>query len=108
SSINPQKAQANPAMFVDTGVPLLFHSLYERGALKGRLVSKAAGCGNPMGKNEVFKIGERNYTVLKKLLWKNNILLEAEDVGGTNSRTIHFDVTSGQITLSTGGDKRLL
>jgi chemotaxis protein CheD len=108
SSINAQKAQANPAMFVDTGVPLLFHSLYERGAVKGRLVSKAAGCGNPMGKNEVFKIGERNYTVLKKLLWKNNILLEAEDVGGTNSRTIHFDVTSGEVTLSTGGDKRLL
>jgi chemotaxis protein CheD len=110
SSINAQKAQANPAMFVDTGVPLLFHSLYERGAVKGRLVSKAAGCGNPMamGKNEVFKIGERNYTVLKKLLWKNNILLEAEDVGGTNSRTIHFDVTSGEVTLSTGGEKRLL
>ena len=108
SSINPQKAQANPAMFVDTGVPLLFHSLYERGAVKGRLVSKAAGCGNPMGKNETFKIGERNYTVLKKLLWKNNILLESEDVGGMNSRTIHFDVASGEIMLSTGGNNRLL
>ena len=108
SSINPQKAQVNPAMFVDTGVPLLFHSLYEKGALKGRLVVKAAGCGNPMGKNEVFKIGERNYTVLKKLLWKNNILLESEDVGGTNSRTIHFDVSNGQVMLSSGGNKRLL
>ncbi len=108
SSINPQKAQANPAMFVDTGVPLLFRSLYEQGALKGRLVSKAAGCGNPMGKNEVFKIGERNYTVLKKLLWKNNILLESEDVGGTVSRTIHFDVSTGEVTLSSAGNKRLL
>jgi chemotaxis protein CheD len=108
SSINPQKAQDNPAMFVDTGVPLLFHSLYELGAIKGRLVVKAAGCGNPMGKNEVFRIGERNYTVLKKLLWKNNILLESEDIGGTNSRTIHFDVSSGQVTLSSGGTKRLL
>jgi len=46
--------------------------------------------------------------VLKKLLWKNNILLESEDVGGTNSRTIHFDVASGQIMLSTGGNNRLL
>jgi chemotaxis protein CheD len=108
SSINPQKAQDNPAMFVDTGVPLLFHSLYELGAIKGRLVVKAAGCGNPMGKNEVFRIGELNYTVLKKLLWKNNILLESEDIGGTNSRTIHFDVSSGQVTLSSGGTKRLL
>jgi chemotaxis protein CheD len=108
SNINPEKARANPAMFVDTGVPLLFNALYEKGAVKSRLVVKAAGCGNPMGKNEVFKIGERNYTVLKKLLWKNNILLEAEDVGGMVSRTIHFDVSSGQVVLSSGGVKQPL
>jgi chemotaxis protein CheD len=108
SSINPEKARANPAMFVDTGVPLLFNSLYEKGVAKSRLVVKAAGCGNPMGKNEVFKIGERNYTVLKKLLWKNNILLESEDVGGMASRTIHFDVSSGQVVLSSNGTKQPL
>ena len=108
SSINPEKARANPAMFVDTGVPLLFNSLYEKGAAKSRLVVKAAGCGNPMGKNEVFKIGERNYTVLKKLLWKNNILLEAESVGGMASRTIHLDVSSGQVVLSSNGTKQPL
>ena len=93
---------------VDTGVPLLFNALYEKGALKSRLVVKAAGCGNPMGKNEVFKIGERNYTVLKKLLWKNNILLEAEDVGGSISRTLHFDVSTGQVLLSSNGTKKAL
>jgi len=108
SSINPEKAQGNPAMFVDTGVPLLFRTLYDKGAAKARLVVKAAGCGNPMGKNEVFKIGERNYTILKKLLWKNNILLEAEDVGGSVSRTIHFEVSSGQVLLSSNGTKRPL
>ena len=108
SSINPEKALANPAMFVDSGVPLLFEALYAQGAMKGRLVVKAAGCGNPMGQNEVFKIGERNYTVLKKLLWKNNILLEAEDVGGSASRTIHFEVSTGQVLLSSSGIKRRL
>jgi len=105
SSINPEKAKGNPAMFVDTGVPLLFKSLYEMGAVKDRLMVKAAGCGNPMGKNEIFKIGERNYTVLKKLLWKNNILLKAESVGGTASRTIHFEVESGVVLLSCNGTK---
>ncbi len=108
SSINPQKAQDNPAMFVDTGVPLLFNALYAQGAVKGRLVVKAAGCGNPLSKNEIFKIGERNHTVLKKLLWKNSILLSSEDIGGSCSRTIHFEVATGQVVLSSNGTRRLL
>ena len=108
SKINPAKAEANPFMFVDTGVPALFRALYEIGGQKSRMVIKAAGCGNPLGKNEMFKIGERNYTVLRKLLWKNNMLLETEDVGGTASRTIHFDIASGQTVISSNGNKRHL
>jgi chemotaxis protein CheD len=108
SKINPAKAEANPFMFVDTGVPALFKALYEIGGQKSRMVIKAAGCGNPLGKNEMFKIGERNYTILKKLLWKNNILLKTEDVGGTASRTVHLDVATGQTVISSNGKKRNL
>lgn len=108
SKINPQKAESNPFMFVDTGVPALFKALYEMGGQKSRMIVKAAGCGNPLGKNEMFKIGERNYTVLKKLLWKNNILLETEDIGGTGSRTVHFNVATGQTLVSSNGQKREL
>ena len=108
SKINPAKAEANPYMFVDTGVPALFKALYDIGGQKSRMVIKAAGCGNPLGKNEMFKIGERNHTVLKKLLWKNNVLLESEDIGGTASRTVHFDVATGQTVISSNGQKRNL
>ena len=108
SRINPAKAEANPYMFVDTGVPALFKALYEIGGQKTRMIVKAAGCGNPLGKNEMFRIGERNYAVLKKLLWKNNILLETEDIGGTASRTVHIDVATGQTVISSNGKKRNL
>ena len=108
SKINPTKAKANPFMFVDTGVPALFRALYEIGGQKSCMVIKAAGCGNPLGKNEMFKIGERNYTVLKKLLWKNNMLLETEDVGGTASRTLHLHIDTGQTVISSNGEKRQL
>ena len=108
SKINRDKAQANPYMFVDTGVPTLFKTLYEMGAKKSRLVVKAAGCGNPMGRNETFKIGERNYSALKKLLWKSDILLEAEDIGGTKSRTVNFDILSGITIISSNGQKEEL
>lgn len=108
SKINKEKASANPAMFVDTGVPQLFKELYAMGGEKNRLVVKAAGCGSPLGNNEMFKIGQRNHTVLKKLLWKNKVMIETEDVGGTNSRTVHFNLASGQVVISSGGKESVL
>ena len=108
SKINLDKAKVNPYMFVDTGVPLLFKKLYEVGAKKERLIIKAAGCANPLGKNEMFKIGQRNYTLLKKLLWKNSLLLAAETVGGTDSRTVKFDISSGNMTVNSKGKDTLL
>ena len=103
SKINPQKAVDNPFMFVDTGVPMLFRQLYDLGGKKSRFKVKAAGCASPLGASEMFNIGERNYLVLKKLLWKNNVLIESESIGGTSSRTIYFDVTTGKITISSNG-----
>ena len=61
-----------------------------------------------MTNNEMFKIGERNFTILKKILWKNNILLSAKDVGGTKSRTVYFELSSGEITISSKGQKWVL
>jgi chemotaxis protein CheD len=105
SKINPEKARANPFMFVDTGVPALFKALYDMGGQKKRMIVKAAGCGNPIGNSEMFKIGDRNFTVLKKLLWKNNVLLTSEDTGGTDARTVNFALASGQTILSSKGRK---
>jgi chemotaxis protein CheD len=105
SKVNPKKAGENPFMFVDTGVPELFKALYEIGGQKMRMIVKSAGCGNPMGKNDMFKIGERNYSVLKKLLMKNNVKLDSEDVGGTASRTVHFNLATGQVIISKNGKK---
>ena len=108
SKINPEKAETNPYMFVDKGVPILFKEVYGLGGQKERLIVKAAGCGSPMGKNEMFKIGERNYTVLKKLLWKNGILLKAEEVGGDISRTVHFEISTGRVIIRSGRQERYL
>ena len=108
SRINPEKAAANPYMFVDKGVPILFKEVYGLGGLKGRLIVKAAGCGSPLGQNEMFKIGERNYTVLKKMLWKNGVLMKAEEIGGSISRTVNFDISTGRVTIKSGRQEREL
>ncbi len=108
SKINPEKAKENPYMFVDVGVPLLFKKVYSLGGVKSRLVVKAAGCGKPLGNNELFNIGKRNFTVLKKLLWKNGVLLKAQDVGGSKSRTVYFDLSDGKVIISSNAVKKEL
>ena len=43
SALDQNKARENPAMFADTGIPLLFKACYKLGAEKKRMLVKAAG-----------------------------------------------------------------
>ncbi len=103
SQTNPKKAKSNPAMFADTGVPLLFKKMFELGCRRENLVVKAAGGGSITDEKGVFNIGKRNHTVLKKILWKNDIHISAEDVGGKRSRTVHIYVKDGLTVVSSRG-----
>jgi chemotaxis protein CheD len=106
SRIDPAKAGRNPLMFVDTGVPALLQALFDRGAQRKRLVAKVAGASKIMDSDGVFNIGERNYTVLRKVLWKNDILVSGEDVGGSAPRTMYLHVGSGRTVLKMGGEEK--
>ncbi|HVP11501.1 MAG TPA: chemotaxis protein CheD [Phycisphaerae bacterium] len=101
SNLSPAKAKTNPAMFADTGVPMLFRAAYELGAVKKRMIVKVAGGSQLLDDKGTFNIGKRNYVMLRKIFWKNGILIEAEDVGGSISRTMRLEVGSGRVTLKT-------
>lgn len=108
SSLDPTRAAQNPALFTDTGVAALLEGLFALGARKRNLVACAAGAANQMDRQDLFRIGERNYVVLRKLLWKNEILLAAEDIGGTASRTLCLDMATGETLLRVFGKTWLL
>ncbi len=103
SKIDPKKAAEKPAMFVDIGIPLLFKTAYELGAEKKRIKIKAAGCAQLMDPKGMFKIGQRNHTVLKKLLWKNNMLVDGESIGESVSRTMILDMKTGITKIKSMG-----
>lgn len=105
SKINRQKAESNPYMFVDTGVPELFKELGRLGGDKKQFIVKVAGCSSPLGGNKMFKIGERNFMVVQKLLLKNNIPIESESIGGTFSRTVFFNISTGEINITIKGQQ---
>ena len=111
SQIDEAKAKAQPAMFVDTGVPLLFRECYRLGAKKERMTVSVAG-GSFSGKSEAddsFQIGKRNMLTLRKLLWKNGVLIHADETGGVQqSRTMSVNVSSGLVQLRTNGTLRVL
>lgn len=102
STVDSARAATTPAMFVDTGVPLLFRESYKRGAVKERLVVKVVGGARQSEREEddQFQIGKRNLLALRKLLWRNNVLVRAEEVGGARvSRTIYLDAATGDLRV---------
>jgi len=103
SKIDPVKARANPYMFTDTGVQALLQAVFDMGAKRENLVTKVAGGARLLDSKNLFRIGERNYTVLRKVLWKNNILITSEDVRGTISRTVYLYMDTGRTTIKSGG-----
>jgi len=110
SSIDPERARAQPAAFVDTGVPALFRECYKCGAKKERMTVYVAG-GAYTGANDQdhFQIGKRNLVALRRLLWKNGVLVRAEDVGGVlTARTMQLSIGTGEVTLRYGGSERRL
>lgn len=104
SKSDPGKAAQNPCLYVDTGVPLLLEQILKGGGDKKQLKLFAAGCASINDTQNYFEIGKKNHTVLKKILWKNNLLLQSEHTGEGVSRTLSIEVGSGKARLKVGGE----
>ncbi len=97
-------ARLNAGSYADSGIPLLFEKMYMLGAKKRDIVVKVAGGGSFHGDIDTFDIGRRNYTMMRKILWKNQVLIAAEDIGGNRSRTARLFVDTGPVTIQSGSE----
>jgi chemotaxis protein CheD len=104
SKIDVVKAQKNPWMFADTGIPLFFREAYKLGAEKRRLQVKVAGGSQILDDKGLFNIGKRNYMALRKLFWTNNVLVSGEEIGGEVNRTVSIELSSGKVWIKTSGE----
>ena len=105
SETSPEKAKIRPAMFADTGIPLLFRAMRDIGCKQRDLIVKVAGGGSLYGDNGGFAIGQRNYTILRKIFCKAGVMITAEDVGGAKSRTTRLYIANGRCTISSVGQE---
>ena len=97
-----------PFPYCSTAVPALFRAAYELGADRERLIVCAAGGAEMLGADSVRRVGDRNRTMLRKLLWKNNLSLHAESTGGNQSRNLSLDMATGRVSMTTAGESTTL
>ena len=109
SNLDQNKAKENPAMFADTGIPLLFKSCYKLGAEKKRMLVKVAGGASILDDTNYFRIGQKNIMAMRKIFWKNNVMIEKEDTGANYNRTLRLEMSTGKVFVrSSGGEMKEL
>jgi chemotaxis protein CheD len=102
STLDLAKAQQNPFMFADTGIPKLIEAVRARGGEPRRMQVRLAGGAQVLDPQSTFQIGKRNYLAARKILWKAGVLIAAEAVGGEVSRTTKLEVGTGRMLIKEG------
>ncbi|HAL45037.1 MAG: hypothetical protein A2Y12_01495 [Planctomycetes bacterium GWF2_42_9] len=109
SSANPQRAKENPYIYADTGMQVLLNELFALGIKKNQIKVKIAGGAQRLKVvSGSFDIGKRNYLAIRKILWKNGMFIDSEDVGGCSPRTLYMDIIDGTVIVKSIGTERTL
>lgn len=101
STISPEKAAGQPAMFADTGLPVMFRALMGLRGQGARMRLFVAGGACIMCTSDTFKIGERNVRAVSQYLANAGLSVRQWAVGGTVNRTVHLNISTGAVTLKT-------
>ncbi len=103
SKLDPDKVKEKPFMFADSGMKILVDKLVSMGANKKRMQIKIAGGANMETGPKGFDIGKRNHIAFRKIMWKNGMFIDAEDVGGNAPRNLYLDIADGSVMVKSEG-----
>lgn len=99
SSLENGSPSFNPLKYIDTGIPVLYKKMYEFHAQKSRIRNAIIGGAQIMDDNNYFNIGDRNFAAVRKIFWRNNVLINKKHVGDRINRTVRLEVATGKITI---------
>ena len=108
SKMDPERAKSKPFMFADTGMKILVEKLLSMGANKKRMQIKIAGGAAMDTGPKGFDIGKRNHLAIRKIMWKNGMFIDAEDVGGVSPRNMYMNMDNGIVTVRSNGLEKTL
>ena len=104
--------KSNPGKFADTAIRSMVEEMERLGSRRSDIKAKIAGGAcmftipgavnprNVPGPCLGMQIGERNIEAAKAALEELKIKLVAEDTGGNYGRTMRFDVSNGEVIIS--------
>jgi chemotaxis protein CheD len=101
ASVSPQKALTQPAMFADTGLPMFFKAMLGLKAERARIRLFIAGGASVIAGQDPFKIGERNIRATMDFITANALRVMQTDTGGNFNRTVHLELSTGNVNLVT-------
>lgn len=99
SRIDAKRADRQPALFADTGMAALFGELTACGPLVQPVIKLVGGASTGLAAG--LDMGKRNVLAARKQLWHRSFAITAEEVEGSISRTVHFEVATGRVRVST-------
>jgi chemotaxis protein CheD len=106
AALNADRAREQPAMFANTGLPLLFQAAYSLGLDKKRCRVRLVGGAEVAGMNGpgALNVGKRNLLAARNILWRNGLFVEGEATGGTIPRTVALRLNDGKLDVTSGRD----
>jgi chemotaxis protein CheD len=99
SRLDPARALARPALFLDTGLAALFEASQKLGAKPNRLVLCAAGGAQIMDDGPDFDLGGQMSDALHAWLKAERQRLHAKDIGETTNRILRLNLALGQFRV---------
>lgn len=98
SAIDP--SQTSPWVFADTAIPLFLERLRSIGLSNRDLLVYAIG-GAAGVEGEAGASGKSNDLAMRRLLWREGVLLSGDDTGGSATRSVWLDAGTGRIIVRT-------
>jgi chemotaxis protein CheD len=94
---DPEQAKAVPATFADTGISAFLWEVFKQGATRKGLKVKLAGGAQIF--RATLSVAQRNVLMAKRTLWKHNLVVVNEAVGGNPGLHMKLDVGTGAVVV---------
>jgi chemotaxis protein CheD len=103
SSLDPERAASCPAMFLDTGLEVLFARAQQLNATRENMRVVVAGAAQIMDESPLCNIGPANCDSLGELLARGGVGIYAQALGGRTNCSLELALATGEVRLKYSG-----